>query len=233
MNEVEFEPAVPDLRGPAPLVAALARDGAAPPEWRDTLSEAGALPDGELHEALAGLRETLTGALVELDLERGERRGRGWLGPTGRSVLAHPLERGRARLVGLASTLLVDALVRLNDVGPRPRYSPAVRIALEPGALAEALAVRDPDVAPLDGDDERAAFESIVRGLREHWLVRTHWKPAPGSLSGRVLEVLDTQDGYWLVVPDEPTVELWPTTPTMVFRSLCGLFPMAAEVARD
>jgi len=47
----------------------------------------------------------------------------------------------------------------------------------------------------------------------------------------RVLEVLDTDGGYWLVIPDAPTVELWPTTPTAVFRALGQIFPLRDELA--
>jgi hypothetical protein len=56
------------------------------------------------------------------------------------------------------------------------------------------------------------------------------WEPAEGALGGSDLEVVDSDAGYWLVVPDDPTVELWPTTPTTVFRELCRLFPLATEL---
>ena len=34
----------------------------------------------------------------------------------------------------------------------------------------------------------------------------------------------------WLAVPDGPDVELWPTTPTTVFRLLCGILPQEHEL---
>jgi hypothetical protein len=226
---IEFDPATPDLRAPAAAVAWLTGGGEAEPPGADELAAAGVLgPDG-LHPSLRGAREIVAGAGVDLRFERGERRGRGWVGATA-SVLVHPLPDGRARLVVVRTPLLVDALVMLNDVGPRPRVQPAVRIALAPGVLAEALAARDPSRAVLADPDQADAFAALVGGLREHWRVSTRWEPADGALGGRQLEVLDTDGGYWLVVPDDPTVELWPTTPTAVFRSLCRLFPMTAEV---
>lgn len=120
--------------------------------------------------------------------------------------------------------------MRLNDLGPpatarrcASRSSRACWRTRSPPATQARRTSAATTSAPHSGRSRS--------GLREHWLVRTRWDPAPGALAGRVLEVLDTEDGYWLVVPDDPTVELWPTTPTMVFRSLAGLFPMAAEVA--
>jgi hypothetical protein len=146
---------------------------------------------------------------------------RGWLGPAGAAVV-HPLPDGRARLVAIPPSLLVDALVRLNDVGPRPRPA-GERLRMEPGTLAMALATRDPARAP--------ELREILEDLREHWRVSARWEPAPGALGARTLEVLDTDGGYWLVVPDLPTVELWPSTPTEVYRALCRLLPLTDEVA--
>jgi hypothetical protein len=56
------------------------------------------------------------------------------------------------------------------------------------------------------------------------------WEPADGQLGGRALELLDTDGGYWLVVRDGPRVELWPVSPTVVFRGLCRLFPLTSEL---
>jgi hypothetical protein len=166
---------------------------------------------------------------VRLTLERGDRIGHGWLG-RGRAVLAHPLADGRARLTALPGALLLDALVRLNDIGPRPRVERAIRIAIAPGALAAALAGGPAAAAGLTDLDQARAFAALLAGLREHWRVTVAWEPAEGALGGRRLEVLDTDGGYWLVVPDDPTVELWPTTPTHVYKALCDLFPVPSEL---
>jgi hypothetical protein len=42
--------------------------------------------------------------------------------------------------------------------------------------------------------------------------------------------VLDTDGGYWLVVRYGPRVELWPVSPTAVFRGLGRLFPLTSEL---
>jgi hypothetical protein len=230
VSGVEFDPAIPDLRAPAPVIAWLATPGATVVPEGEALEAAGAIADGELHPRLDALREAIRGASVRLTIERGGRIGHGWLGPD-RAVLAHPLAGRRARVTALPPALLIDALVRLNDLGPRPRVEPAVRIAAAPGALAAALADRAPERVPLSDPDQAAAFAALLTGLREHWRVTVAWDPAERQqLGGRRLEVLDTDGGYWLVIPDDPTVELWPTTPTAVFRALCDLFPQPSEV---
>lgn len=222
---IEFAPG--DLRAPAAVVDWVVGESSAPPPA--SLAGTAALPGGALHPSLVAVRELIRSPLVELWLDRGDRRGRGWLAPAG-AVLLHPLADGRLRLLTVPSGLLIDALVRLNDVGPRPRFEPAVRIALTAGELAEALAARDASRTGLTDPDQRAAFAQIVGGLREHWRVAAAWTPLEGAVGGRELEILDTESGYWLIVPDDPTIELWPTTPTAVFRGLCGLLPTDKEM---
>jgi hypothetical protein len=117
---------------------------------------------------------------------------------------------------------LPDALARLNDVAPRPRIEPAVTIALEPGVLATALATRTA---------EHPVLARTLEGLREHWRIESRWRPADGSAGVRAVEVVDSDAGMWLVIPSDPTVELWPTTPTTVFRLIAGLFPRDDELA--
>ena len=231
MRGVEFLPDGPELSAPGAIVDWVAGlDGVAEPD-PDALADSGVLQDGELHPRLAALRAAVADARIQVLLERGDRRGRGWLGPAG-AAIAHPLADGRVRLLMLSAAYFVDALVRLNDVGPRPRVEPAVRIAAPPGELAAALAARDPHRLRLADGEQASAFADLVAGLREHWSVAVSWEPADGKIAGRRLEVLDTDGGYWLVVPDDPTVELWPTTPTEVFRGICNLFPLTAELHR-
>jgi hypothetical protein len=230
VSAVAFDPRVPDLRAPAQVVSWLATgEPEGPMPEAEALAEAGAVRDGALHPALEAIREITGAPLFRLTLERGNRIGHGWFA-AGRVVLAHPVDDGLARLTSFSAAFLLDALARLNDVGPRPRVEPAVRIGLEPGALARALAERSPLPAGIADPDAAAAFAGLIGGLREHWRVTVAWDPADGALGGRRLEVIDTNGGYWLVIPDDPTVELWPTTPTRVYRALCDLFPTSAEV---
>ena len=225
MSSVEFTPDRAEVRAPAAVVEWIAAgDGDSAPD-PDALTASGVIEAGALHPRLQAIRDTVADARIQLLLERGDRVGRGWVGPAG-AVVAHPLPDGRMRLLMLAAPLLVDALVRLNDVGPRPRARRAPRISVRPGDLAQALAARDPGAVRLDDPDQARCFAALIGGLREHWRVATRWD----ETGGRELEVLDTDGGYWLVVPDDPTVELWPVTPSAVLGGLCMLFPPTSEV---
>jgi hypothetical protein len=230
VSAVEFAPDRGDLRA-APAVARWFADGAEgdPPE-ADALAAAGALgPDG-LHPLLAQLRDAIRGAGVEFRLERGGREARGWLALSA-AVLVHPLPEDRARIMLLPPALLVDALLRLTDVGPRPHPDPGMNVATTPAELAQALAARDAGALRDAEPAGREAFRTLVDGLREHWRVAARWEPVEGAAPGRVLEVLDSDAGYWIVVPNDGQVQLWPSTPTDVFRALCGLFPLTSEIA--
>jgi hypothetical protein len=191
----------------------------------DTLVALGA---GE--EVLAAVRDPV----CALELRRGERQGRGWVDERVAALLV-PAKEGGLALHQVPPAFLPEALARMNDVAPRPRVQPAVRLRYAPGELAQALAARDAETAArLGGPDEHAAAAArrLVRTLREHWRVEARWEPAAGSPGVRALEVLDTDAGVWLVIPDGASVELWPSTPTTVFRLLSGLLPRDHELAR-
>ena len=203
-------------------------EGTPPPGAGAALDAAGALQDGRPQDWLAAALAIVQAPVARLLLERGERRGQGWAGPAG-TVLVHPLADARARLVVVPGQFLPIALARLNGLGPREQAN-AARISVTPGQLAEALATRAAPAGIVE-QAQRSALSKIAAGLNEHWRAEACWSPAEGSVGSRAVEVLDTADGYWLVIPDDPTVELWPTTATVVFRALCEILPYDHEIA--
>jgi hypothetical protein len=163
-------------------------------------------------------------SVCTLELARGGRTATGTV----------DLQAGRIDVPGheivVPPDFVPESLARLNDVGPRPRPQGAARLRVSVAGLATALAGRDAAAAELTGAEEDA-LRGILDALREHWRVEARWQPAEGSPGVRAVEVLDTDAGMWLVVPDGDHVELWPSTPTMVFRRLCALLPRDAELA--
>jgi hypothetical protein len=225
MTAARFDVAAGRLEAtPDQVEALIALDGgAAPPsEHLEALTDAGAVTGDGPHAALRAALDAIRSPLCALGLERGERSGRGWVSPEVVALVV-PAAEGRVVLHQVPPVFLPDALARMNDLGPRPRIEPAVRLHYTPGALAQILAGTDEPAEP--------AAQTLVRTLREHWRVEASWEPAQDSPGVRALEVVDTDAGLWLVIPDLPSVELWPTTPTMVFRLLTGLLPRDHELA--
>ena len=99
----------------------------------------------------------------------------------------------------LPADCLPGALARLVELGPRPHAPDAAPRRVGAGELARALAA--PGESPL------------VEGLRRRWRIEAR---RPGIR--RVVEVLDTDTGLWLLMPDGAEVDLVPVTPTRVFR---------------
>ncbi len=159
----------------------------------------------------------LRDAPCELILERGTRRGHGWVGAEDAALVvpaAHPAAR---RLHVVPTDFVPDALARLNDLGPRPDARLASPVRFAPGVLAQLVATNSPE---------------LEARVREHWRVDAVWQVPGGDVAGRSVEVLDTSEGLWLVAPVAGEVELTSVRPAELFRLLCGLLPSAAELAR-
>jgi hypothetical protein len=209
-------------------VAALRAGADAPPDGWAELEAAGAVAGGMPHPALQPALEAMRSPVCALDLQRGDRRGSGWVDAQVAAMLL-PEPDGRLKLVDVPTPFLPAALARMNELGPRPRIEPAVRLRFEVPELLELLARgRDARSRP---EPDASAVATLLAGLREHWRAEARWPPAPDSPGRRVVEVIDTEAGLWLVVPDEPTVELWPATPTGVWTLLAGILPRDEELA--
>ena len=211
----------------AALAALRSGADATPDGWAE-LEAAGAVAGGMPHPALQPALEAMRSPVCALDLQRGDRRGSGWVDAQVAAMLL-PEPDGRRKLVDVPTPFLPAALARMNELGPRPRVERAVRLRFEVPELLELLARRrDSRDRP---EPDASAVAALLAGLREHWRAEARWPPAQGSAGRRVVEVIDTEAGLWLVVPDEPTVELWPTTPTDVWRQLAGILPRDEELA--
>jgi hypothetical protein len=217
----DFSEASGTLLAPKAVIDGLLR-GADP---APALAAAGAFVDGAPHPSLEPALQAVEHALCRMRLERGDRTGAVWASPAVCAILVP--QEGRLRLSSFPTLFLPDALARVNDLGPRPRIEPARAIAIAPGELATAIATRSATGLP---QEARELFQATLDTLREHWRVEARWEPSPESPGVRVVEVVDSDAGMWSVIPDGSRVELWPTTPTKVFRALGGLLPRDHEI---
>lgn len=218
----------------AELAALLDRVDGRPAREQDleVAAAAGWVIDGTPAGVLADGLRALLSPVCELELQRGGRRGRGAADARAAALISPTAQSGTQQLVAIPTSFLPDALSRLNDLGPRPRVEPALRLVYAAGDLARILSVRDAELAAdLAGADGADAASELVEGLREHWRVEARWAPAGDSSGHRAVEVIDTERGLWLVVSDGAEVALWPSTPTAVFRLLTTLLPGVEELA--
>jgi hypothetical protein len=221
VNGVDFSEASGTLLAPETVIDGLL--GGAHPA--PALAAAGAIVDGAPHPSLEPALQAVEYALCRMRLERGDRTGAVWASPAVCAILVP--HDGRLRLSSFPTLFLPDALARVNDLGPRPRIEPARTIAIAPGDLATAIAARSATGLPRE---DRELLKATLDTLREHWRVEARWEPSPESPGVRVVEVIDSDAGMWSVIPDGSRVELWPTTPTKVFRALGGLLPRDHEI---
>jgi hypothetical protein len=217
VSAVEYRPRTGILSAPAPVMDRLlgTLEGGAVPE---DLEGTGAAAGGRLHPNLARALRPIDVPACRIGLERGRRRGAGWVDRE-RASFVVPLPDGRVRLRSVPAEFVPEALARLNELGPRPRVEPAVALRLPAAELGRLLAGTRPP-----GDAE-PALAAIVEGLQEHWRVVATWRAVSGADEARAVEVIDTQAGLWLVTPADDTVELFPTTPSTVFLLLAALMP--------
>jgi hypothetical protein len=167
-----------------------------------------ALRDGRLDDERAAALVPLAAPEWALRIEIGDAVAEAWIA-AGRLVLHAPGDAGGDRLALLGADLLAGTLAELADLGPRPHAEGAAPVRVRAGDLA--LAIAGPAAA-------RGALATVVRTLRVRWRVE-----ARRARERRVVEVLDTADGLWLLMPDGAEVDLVPVTPTRVFRLLVAL----------
>jgi len=190
------------------LRAAARREPPGPDAVADTeaLEECGALVAGRPHPALESALAPTSDPLLELTITWDESVARGWA-HSDRASLLVPIGRSEhRRLVGLPASLLPGVLAGMLGLAPRPAAADREPVDLGSAELGRLVA------------EQREA----LAGLRGHWRVDARWIEEQRM---EMLEVLDAEQGLWLVVPQEGGAQLRPTRAAEVWRHLTGLIP--------
>ena len=108
--------------------------------------------------------------------------------------------------MGLPASLLPGVLAGMLGLAPRPAAADREPVDLGSAELGRLVA------------EQREA----LAGLRGHWRVDARWIEEQRM---EMLEVLDAEQGLWLVVPQEGGAQLRPTRAAEVWRHLTGLIP--------
>lgn len=226
----ELNPATGELWLTREAFAALASHatGAEPPSAASAaghqlglLRQAGVLDSyGQGHPAISdALRAVAEPAVATVGLSYAGKTMRGWVGNHEAALLLPPDgDDVRRRLMGLPRSWLPEGLSRLVDLSPRPRASPARSVPYEEGAL---------------------------NGVRRHWRLAFEWSPdgvaqnggsqeaAQGKQQGAVLEVVDTEEGLWVLAPSgDGGLVANPSTPITVWRLIVRLVTRRDATAR-
>ena len=200
------------------------------------LAELRALFELESHgeipaNAPAGITRALEAArhaACSLTLARGGREARCWMDAEAAALL---IDEGDAqgRLLGLAAGAATSVIADLCELGPRPHPTAGTSCLAVP-VLARALA--DPHRAgssslKLDPEAD-PAFAAALGGLRAHWRITGEWLQT-ATPATHVLEVLDSEAGWWTVHPLEDRVRVEPSTAAGVWRALNALTPRGGD----
>jgi len=230
--EISFDGTTGVLRAPpsawAVLRAVIGGSDTVDDAARRELESAHVLVGDAVHPSLVPALAAIRAPICSLALSRGSRTASAWI--DGRVAALHlPEPDGRLTLTTVPTSFVPIALAKMNDLSPRPHCPPRAPLRLRAGELATLLAFGRAGVAAHREGPE--AVRALVAGLREHWRVEARWARSPASPGVRVVEVVDTRDGLWLVTPDDPYVELSPSTPSAVFEALVRLLPRDADLA--
>lgn len=191
------EPAAPEVRNAGNPVEE-------EDEELQSLRATGALDSqGRPHDALAGALAAIRKAVGTVELSYKNDVMRGWIGEFGVALLAPVVgDPDRRQLSDVPPSALPGVLAKAADLGPRPRPDYA-------GAIPY-------------GD-------AVLANTRRHWRLSVTWAwgggsclPAQGASEATAFEVIDTDDGMWLVEHNEDGGDslAWPTTPTTVTRKI-------------
>lgn len=194
------------------------------------LREAGVMGDrDQLHPAVESGFAAVANPVCRLmaDLRDGQgtaERGDGWVGGDATALLLD-LPGGRCEFGVVHPTFLPAMLGRIVGLGPRPRLA-AEPVPADPVQIDR---LTDPDPSLRAAAAAELPAPSLAE-LRRDWRIQASWQPGDGSPGVRALRVLDTLAGLWLVEAHQERVMLFPTTSTVVWRSLVGLLPTDAEL---
>ncbi|QSB15439.1 ESX secretion-associated protein EspG [Natronosporangium hydrolyticum] len=214
-------------------------------ELRDSGVVRGCIPHPSLAYGLDAVavpvcRLTLRVDTPETDVLR-TRHVAGWLGRDAMAVLRDD-DDGLREFRTQPVTLLPELVATETEFGPRPR-PPELFFAVPADVWEELVTtvngraereqamLRFVDAAAEAGPAAADAARRLVTSLRRRWEVAVRWRPAPGAVGERSLQVVDAQVGLWRVTTGPGAVTLSATTPTVVWQEIIGLLPQDDELA--
>lgn len=241
MTQVLFEPEIGRLRLDRETFGTLADWAAGVHTVGPALGElraAGVINDGQAHATvapgLAAVGSPVCRLRIDmLDCDGAAETAEAWVSGEPAAGMLLPLPNELTEFITLTPVFLPVLLARFVELGPRPRLLAQPVRATENQIARLTTGDRDAAVAELvDGvPDEltRNVVTDLASELRRYWAIRASWESSRGELTGRMVRVLDTAAGLWLLQsqedPQREVETIWPTTPTTVWRYITRLLP--------
>lgn len=203
------------------------------------LRKAGVIRRRGVHPEVEAALAPMEQPACELEVRESGRLVEGWMSREA-VTFVYPASEDLVDVAVMHPSLVPWSLASLVGLEPRPRPEVAIDLLLAREDIERLLTARtyDPDAVRGSSGDEPAArvaraAEGIVAGLRGRWRAEARWVTPGGRPGGRVVEVIDTDSGLWLVEPGESEMKLRAITPTFAWRLLINVPPWIHEVDPD
>jgi len=200
------------------------------------LRKAGVIRRRGVHPEVEAALAPMERPVCELEVRESGRLVEGWMSREAVSFV-YPAHEDLVDVAVIHPSLVPWSLASLVGLEPRPRTEVAIDLLLVREDIERLLSAKVYDPAAVRGPsgDEPAAtvaraMDRIVAGLRGRWRAEARWVNRDGQPAGRVVEVIDTDDGLWLVEPADREMKLRAITPTMAWRLLINMPPWIDEV---
>ena len=190
---------------------------------------------GEIVAEIEAVARAVAEPLCLLEVEVDSKRLHGWVSPDMVVLLEEPVGDDLGDVMVEPTTYLPLLLTNVVALGPRPVFHVGVVAELDERELFE-LSAATPELLLCDSDAERTedlgvavALASLIKSYRRRWIVRARW--GDGARAGwRVVEALDSDDGWWGVERVDGRARLAATDATILYRRLTALLPTNDEL---
>lgn len=176
--------------------------------------------------------------LCQLEVEVDSKRLHGWVSPDMVVLLEEPVGDNLGDVMAGPTTYFPLLLTNIVGLGPRPFLHVGAVAEIDENRLSGLSAatpkqlVGDLDAGGKSDSGVAVAIASLIKSYRRRWFVQARW--GDGAAAGwRVIEALDSDDGWWGLERVDGRARLTATDATTLYRGLTALLPNNDELGLD
>ena len=191
--------------------------------------------NGEIVAEIDAVARAVAEPTCRLEVEVDSKRLYGWVSPDTVVLLEASVGDDVGEVMAGPTIYLPLLLTNIVGLGPRPVLHVGAVAELDESELS-GLSAATPERLMSDSDAQRTAdsrvavaIASLITSYRRRWIVRVWW--GDGARAGlRVVEALDSDDGWWGVERVDGRARLAATDATTLYRGLTALLPTNDEL---